>query len=315
MNDILVCIGEALIDFIPDKKDCSFDEVTAFSPKVGGAPANVCAAYAVLGGRSRLLTQLGNDPFGHKIIAKLSDLGVDMSCVDLTDGANTALAFVSLDKSGNRTFSFYRKPSADMLYSPESVRSEYFNDAYALHFCSVDLGDFPMRNAHISAIEMARKKGAIISFDPNLRFPLWKSRELLRKTVTEFIPLCDILKISDEELEFITGTDNISLALPKLFSENVKLVVYTCGSRGAYAFTKQATAFSQGRKVDTVDTTGAGDGFIGSFLRKMNNMQISLDMLKTLDEKQLFDCLEFSNDFCAKSVQRSGAIDSYSDIK
>ena len=311
MNDILVSIGEALIDFIPDKKNCSFDDVTAFSPKVGGAPANVCAAYSALGGKSRLLTQLGDDPFGHKIVAKLSALGVDMSCVTITDEANTALAFVSLDKDGNRTFSFYRNPSADMLYSPERIREEYFDNAYALHFCSVDLGDFPMRISHIKAIEMAKKRGAIISFDPNLRFPLWKSLKLLKSTVNEFIPLCDILKISDEELEFITGTDDINLALPKFFAGNVKLVIYTCGSQGAYAFTKNASAFSLGRKVSVVDTTGAGDGFIGSFLWKMNNMQISLDMLKTLTDNQLFDCLEFANEFCAESVQHSGAIDSY----
>jgi fructokinase len=315
MNDVLVAIGEALIDFIPDKKDCPFDDVSAFSPKVGGAPANVCAAYSVLGGKSRLLTQLGDDPFGHKIIKKLSSFGIDMTCVGLTDAANTALAFVSLDKDGNRTFSFYRNPSADMLYSPENVRESFFNNAYALHFCSVDLGDFPMKNAHIRAIEIARKKGAIISFDPNLRFPLWKSRESLYSTVNEFIPLCDIVKISDEELEFITGTDDIKSALPKLFSENVKLIIYTCGKHGAYAFTKTANAFSKGKKVKVVDTTGAGDGFIGSFLWKMNDLKLSADMIGTLTEKQLFDCLEFANEFCAVSVQHSGAIDSYTDIK
>ena len=179
MNDILISIGEALIDFIPDKKDCSFQNVTAFLPKVGGAPANVCAAFARLGGKAKLLTQLGDDLFGHKILSELSKFGVDVSCVKLTDEANTALAFVSLDENGGRTFSFYRKPSADMLYSPENIREEYFDNAYALHFCSVDLGDFPMRDAHLAAITAARKKGAIISFDPNLRFPLWKSRKNL----------------------------------------------------------------------------------------------------------------------------------------
>ena len=315
MNDVLISIGEALIDFIPDKKDCSFDEVTAFSPKVGGAPANVCAAYARLGGKAKLLTQLGDDPFGHKILSELSLFGVDVSCVNLTDEANTALAFVSLDKNGGRTFSFYRKPSADMLYSPENIREEYFEKAYALHFCSVDLGEFPMRDATIAAIKEARKKGTIISFDPNLRFPLWKSHRLLKRTVTQFIPLADIVKISDEELNFITGTDDINLALPKLFLGNVKLVIYTCGKSGAYAFTEKATAFSAGKKVHTVDTTGAGDGFIGSFLWKMNNMGISLDMLKGLNKEQLLSCLEFSNEFCAISVQHTGAINSYPNIK
>lgn len=315
MNDVLISIGEALIDFIPDKKNCSFQNVTAFLPKVGGAPANVCAAFARLGGRSKLLTQLGDDLFGHKILSELSQFGVDVSCVNLTDEANTALAFISLDENGGRTFSFYRKPSADMLYSSENIREEYFDNAYALHFCSVDLGDFPMRDAHLAAITAARKKGAIISFDPNLRFPLWKSRKLLHKTITEFIPLSDIVKISDEELDFITGTDDITLALPKLFSGKVKLVIYTCGKNGAYAFTRKTSAFSPGKKVHAVDTTGAGDGFIGSFLWKMHNIGVTQNMLKELNRKQLLSCLEFSNEFCAISVQHKGAIDSYPDMK
>ena len=315
MNDILVTIGEALIDFIPDKKGCSFSDVNAFAPKVGGAPANVCAAYSRLGGKSKILTQLGDDPFGHKILKELSEFGIDTGCVSLTDKANTALAFVSLDETGNRTFSFYRKPSADMLYTPENVRVEYFDNAYALHFCSVDLGEFPMREAHRAAITAARRKGAIISFDPNLRFPLWKSRELLKQTVAGFIPLADVVKISDEEIEFITGTSNIEKAISKLFSNNVKLVIYTCGGNGAYAFTEKQSAFSPGIKVDVVDTTGAGDGFIGSFLWKMNNTGINLNMIKDLKSEQLLECLEFSNKFCAKSVQKHGAINSYPKLK
>ena len=314
MNDVLVAIGEALIDFIPDKKGCPFGDVTAFSPKVGGAPANVCAAYSRLGGRSKILTQLGDDPFGHKIMKELSEHGIDTGCVRLTDTANTALAFVSLDKSGDRTFSFYRKPSADMLYAPENVRREYFDDAYALHFCSVDLGDFPMREAHRAAIAAARERGAIISFDPNLRFPLWKSAGLLKQAVIQFMPLADIVKISDEELEFITGTSDIKTALPKLFSGNVKLVIYTCGSEGAYAFTENEFAFSPAINVKTVDTTGAGDGFIGSFLWKMHDAGIGLNMIKNLKSTQMSECLDFSNRFCAKSVQKHGAIDSYPKI-
>ena len=204
-NDTLLAIGEALIDFIPDRTGCDFGDVDSFSPKVGGAPANVCGAYARLGGRAKLLTQLGDDPFGHKILNELEACGIDISCIDLTDKANTALAFVSLGADGNRTFSFYRKPSADMLYSPENVKEEYFDDAYALHFCSVSLGDFPMKEAHRRAISAAHDKNVIVSFDPNLRFMLWDDKEKLRSTVNEFIPLSDIVKISDEELGFITG--------------------------------------------------------------------------------------------------------------
>ena len=122
MGNQLIAIGEALIDFIPNNIGCDFDEITEFAPKIGGAPANVCGAFSKLGGSSCMLTQLGNDLFGHKILRGLKAHGINTEHISLTDTANTALAFVSLDKKGGREFSFYRKPSADMLYSPEKVR-------------------------------------------------------------------------------------------------------------------------------------------------------------------------------------------------
>lgn len=315
MGECLLAIGEALIDMIPDQKGCDFDRVGAFRPKLGGAPANVCGAFARLGGKARMLTQLGDDPFGHKIIKELSQCGIDTSCISLTAKANTALAFVSLDADGGRTFSFYRKPSADMLYSPESVKDEYFEDAYALHFCSVSLGAFPMKEAHKAAIEAARKRGALVSFDPNLRFQLWDDPDELKRAVEEFMPMADILKISDEELEFLTQETDICQALPKLWKGHVKLVVYTCGGGGAYAFTKDTEAFRPAKKVKALDTTGAGDGFIGSFLWKLKESGAAAGNLGSLNAGQLEECLEFSNEFCARSVMAYGAIDSYPDMK
>ena len=160
---------------IPSRAGCSFDEVPSFSPRTGGAPANVCAAFARLGGKSAFLSQLGDDPFGHKIARELEACGIDLSHLAFTDKANTALAFVSLEEDGSRTFSFYRKPSADLLYSPEQIDPAWFADAFALHYCSVSLVDSPMRYAHLAAIAAAREAGAIVSFDPNLRFPLCRS--------------------------------------------------------------------------------------------------------------------------------------------
>ena len=226
----LFSIGEALIDMIPSRVGCSFDEVPSFSPRTGGAPANVCAAFARLGGKSAFLSQLGDDPFGHKIARELEACGIDLSHLAFTDKANTALAFVSLEEDGSRTFSFYRKPSADLLYSPEQIDPAWFADAFALHYCSVSLVDSPMRYAHLAAISAAREAGSIVSFDPNLRFPLWPDRDMLRGTVLQFLPLSNILKISDEELEFLTGTADIESALPQLLVGDVQLVVYTCRS-------------------------------------------------------------------------------------
>ena len=310
----LVAIGEALIDFIPDRRDCAFADVGAFAPMIGGAPANVCAAFARLGGKARLLTQLGDDPFGHKILRALSDVGVDTDSVCLTKDANTALAFVSIASDGNRTFSFYRKPSADMLYAPDAVRQADFDDAYALHFCSVSLGDFPMKSAHKAAIAIQRGKGGIVSFDPNLRFPLWEDREALRQTVREFLPLADVVKISDEELDFITGEQEIEKALPILFCGHVRLVLYTCGANGAYAFTRTQRAFSPSHAVDALDTTGAGDCFIGAFLWMLQRYGVTRETLGDMGEVTMRTCLDFANAACAYSVVRHGAIASYPDL-
>lgn len=311
MNRKLIAIGEALIDFIPDKTRCDFSEVTSFSPKIGGAPANVCGAFAGLGGKASLITKLGDDPFGHKIAQELSKYGIDTSEITFTDKANTALAFVSLDTDGNRTFSFYRKPSADMLLSPDEINEKWFENSYVLHFGSVSLGDFPMKDAHIRAIEYARKNKALISFDPNLRFMLWDDKEKLRERVNEFIPMSDILKISDEELEFITGEKDPDNAVKGLLEKGVSLVIYTCGSNGAYAYTKDLRLYTPGKKVHAVDTTGAGDGFIGAFLYKLQSIYPDPDKALCAEKNALGECLEFANEFCSVSVQHEGAIASY----
>lgn len=310
-NKKLVAIGEALIDFIPKESGVSFSQVSAFAPKVGGAPANVCGAFCALGGQASIITQLGEDPFGKKIAQELSGYGIDTSAISFTDQANTCLAFVSLEADGNRTFSFYRKPSADMLYEPSQLKEEYFKDAYALHFCSVSLGDYPMKDSHYTAIEYAVANGAIISFDPNLRFPLWDDLSLLKARVNEFIPKCNILKISDEELEFITGFTDINEAAKKLLQAGVSLIIYTCGTNGAYAITAHHHCYVPSKKVKAVDTTGAGDGFIGCFLYKLREAGIDASNLADVSSDILENCLESATAFCAESVQHEGAIASY----
>lgn len=310
MRNTLFAIGEALIDFIPNEKGCDFSEVGAFSPKTGGAPANVLGAFAKLGGKTQLLTQLGNDPFGRKIADELAGFNIGTENVSFTDEANTALAFVSLNSDGDRTFSFYRNPSADMLYSGENITEEMFSDCFALHFCSVSLGEFPMKYAHKKALEYAKKCGSIISFDPNLRFPLWKDKAALKNAVDEFLPYADIVKISDAETEFVTGTEDIEAGCRKL-AENAKIVICTCGGDGAYAFTENVHSYVPSKAVDAKDTTGAGDAFCGSFLYNLYRHGYERDTLCKITEKELEMFLKESNDYCGKSVQKAGAIESY----
>ena len=307
----LYAIGEALIDFIPQQTGVGIAEVEAFAPKVGGAPANVCGAYTKLGGPSSMITQLGADPFGDKIENELKGFGIDTSLIKRTEKANTSLAFVALKQDGNREFSFYRKPGADMLYDPKDVQKDFFTDGFALHFCSVSLGDFPMKEAHRKAIQYAREAGLLISFDPNLRKNLWPSEEALRQAVQEFIPVADVLKVSDEEIAFITGKETIEEALPVLFTGEVKLVVYTEGPAGARAYTKNAKASSPCEKVKAIDTTGAGDAFIGSFLYSLSAADVTVGNIADLTEETMKEMLHFSNTYCGKSVQKEGAIASY----
>ena len=171
----VISIGEALIDFIPHEKGQSLNNVSNFLRVAGGAPLNVAAAVAKLGGNAQMLTKLGVDSFGDHILEQVEPLGVDISKVLRTKEANTALAFVSLREDGERDFSFYRNPSADMLLNAEEIEEEVFAQGGILHFCSVSLIDAPIKEAHRKAIEFAKRNNCLISFDPNVRLPLWES--------------------------------------------------------------------------------------------------------------------------------------------
>lgn len=304
----VIAIGEALIDFIPHEKGRALNNVENFLRVPGGAPLNVAAAVAKLGGKSQMLTKLGQDGFGDAILNEVKPLGVDVSRISRTNEANTALAFVSLREDGERDFSFYRNPSADMLLSAEEICSEDFNERDILHFCSVSLIDAPIKEAHRRAIEIAKEKGCLISFDPNVRLPLWKNPEDCRKAILEFLPLSNIVKISDEELEFITGIKDEKEALDFLLTGDVKVIIYTKGTNGAEFITKERVIFSPSFKVSAQDTTGAGDSFIGSLLYQVAEGEYSLEELVTLSEEKVQEILTFSNATAALTVCKKGAI-------
>ena len=310
----VISIGEALIDFIPNQKGCELKHVTGFERVVGGAPANVSAVVAKLGGKSNFISKLGEDAFGDHIIETLKDANVNTDYILRTDKANTGLAFVSLKEDGNRDFSFYRNPSSDMLLEESELKQEWFEDCYCLHFCSVDLIECPMKNTHKKAIEYALQNKSIISFDPNVRLPLWDSEESCREAILEFLPLAHIVKISDEELEFITGYNNIDEAKTVLFNGNVKLVLFTKGKDGAEAHTKDKIVKIPGNSVDVVDTTGAGDSFIGSFLFKLLQDNINIKNLDSISDEMLKEYLVFSNYYATYSTTKKGAIGSYATL-
>lgn len=301
----VVAMGEAIVDFIPEKKGEKLKNTESFKRVCGGAPANVAAAVARLGGKSRLITQLGKDAFGEYIKDELLECGVDTGCIMYTDKANTPLAFVSLDKSGEREFAFYRKPSSDMLLSGEQIKEEWFSDCAIFHFGSVDLLEAPVKYAHKAAIRYAKKAGAKISFDPNIRLSLWDCKENCVSAVWEFIPYVDILKISDDELEIICNTKEIEKAKEMFFEKGVSIILYTKGADGLTVFTREYTVSLEGVKVEVCDTTGAGDACMGAFLFEMARRGFSLDY------DTLLKCSELANFYSAYSVTGKGAVQSY----
>lgn len=304
----IISIGEALIDFIPHEKGVALMNVNNFSKVAGGAPLNVAAAVSKLGGKSQMITKLGVDGFGDHILDEVRSLGVDVSKVLRTKEANTALAFVSLKDDGERDFSFYRNPSADMLLNESEIEEEVFKEGGILHFCSVSLIDAPIKGTHKKAIEFAKKNNCLISFDPNVRLPLWETKESCREAILEFLPFANIVKISDEELEFITGIADESKALEFLLQGDVEVVIYTKGTEGAEFITKERKIFSPSFKVQAQDTTGAGDSFIGSFLYQVAEGDNTLESLVNLPKENIKEMLSFSNATAALTVCKKGAI-------
>ncbi|MBZ5751777.1 MULTISPECIES: carbohydrate kinase family protein [Metabacillus] len=306
----LFSIGEVLIDFIPLQKGKALKDVVTFERAPGGAPANVAAAVAKLGANSAMISKLGLDAFGDFLIEKLEEVGVNTDTVFRTKAANTALAFVSLREDGERDFSFYRNPSADLLLDESEINDDWFNEGDILHFCSVDLVESPMKKAHVKAINAAISKGGLISFDPNVRLPLWDNPEDCRKTILEFIPKAHLVKISDEELEFITGISNIEEAIQSLFVGHVKAVIFTKGSQGADVYVNGNKFESTGYKVDVQDTTGAGDAFIGGVLYQLLTKQANQHNIEEIFEKSHIEILAYANASGALTTTGKGAISS-----
>ena len=304
-------MGEALIDFIPMDVDTDLKDVSGFIKKPGGAPANVAACVSRMGNEAFFIGKLGEDAFGDYLIETMNQVGINTKYVSRTDEANTCLAFVSLKSDGNREFSFYRKPSADLLFKAEEVDEDWFSEGDIMQFCTVSLlENTPVRDAHRRVIDIVKNKNGLIFFDPNLRLPLWQDHEALKETCLEFMEYADVIKISDEELEFITGTADEDKAAEFLFAQGISVFIYTMGKDGAKLFTPKFRVSGKGFKVNAVDTTGAGDAFLGGFVGKLMNDGRGID---TIDEAYAAELIRFSNACGAIVSSRKGAISSMPD--
>ena len=261
----VVCVGDLLIDFVPTVTGTGLVDAPAFQKAPGGAAANVAVGLARLGVASAFMGMVGEDPFGHFLADTLTGAGVDTSPLRFTPAARTALAFVSLRADGEREFMFYRHPSADMLFTPDAVDTAAIDAARALHFDSISLASENPRASSLFAADRARAAGHLVTYDVNLRLPLWPSAEAAKSGILAGLAKAQVAKLSDDELEFMTGSRDPA-AVRKLWHDGLKLMTLSRGSAGSTWFTATAQNDVATMKVAAVDTTGAGDGFMAGLI-------------------------------------------------
>ena len=305
MYDV-VAMGELLIDFTCVSKDGEGYPTMAAHP--GGAPANFLAALAKFGTSAALLGKVGNDAFGKLLVGTLDQAGIGTSGIIMADDVFTTLAFVTLDETGNREFSFSRKPGADTCLSYDELNMELIDNAKVFHFGTLSLTDEPARTTTYKAVEYAKNAGKLITYDPNLRKPLWKSLEEAKKQLIWGMTMADVVKISDEEVAFLWGLGVEEGADYILKNFGVKLVFVTCGADGC--FFKNAVASGKVpslKNIKVVDTTGAGDIFGGSAVYKLLQTGKAPE---TLNEDELREVVTFACTSAGLSTTKPGGISS-----
>ncbi|GJR03601.1 probable fructokinase-5 [Tanacetum coccineum] len=287
----IVCFGEMLIDFVPNESGVSLAEAQGFIKAPGGAPANVACAVSKLGGSAAFVGKVGKDEFGYMLADILKQNGVNADGLLFDEHARTALAFVTLKNDGEREFMFYRNPSADMLLKESELKLELITKAKIFHYGSISLITEPCRSAHMAAMKAAKQAGVLLSYDPNVRLPLWPSAEAAREGINSIWKEADFIKVSDDEVEFLTQKkSDDEEAVMSLWHDGLKLLVNFKGKVPGYS-------------VKAIDTTGAGDSFVGSLLVSM-----AKDSSIFTDEAKLKQALSFSNACGAICTTKKGAI-------
>jgi fructokinase len=304
MNRPILCFGEALIDFHAEGTGpAGFPR--AFVPFAGGAPANVAVAVARLGGVARFAGMLSLDPFGDFLLDSLERAGVGVADVARTDQANTALAFVSLDARGERSFNFYRPPSADLLFRPPHFRDEAFADIAVFHVCSNSMTDPDLAETTREGMRRAQAAGALVSFDLNLRPALWPRDSNPRPSVWPALHLADVVKLCAEEFAWLAQDGAL---LDRLWRGRTRLLVVTDGPRPLRWYRRDASGELPCPQVDAVDTTAAGDAFVGGLLCQLATLENAgaFDALLH-DDAALEGMLAFAAACGALTVTRQGS--------
>ena len=300
----VVALGELLIDFTENGNSDQGNPVFEANP--GGAPCNVLAMLRKLSRNCAFVGKVGNDIFGHQLKAVAEEAGIDMSGLLIDKNVRTTLAFVHTDEHGDRDFSFYRNPGADMMLTEDELPLEIIRDARIFHFGTLSMTHDAVRQATKAAVQAAKEAGAIISFDPNLRPPLWDSMNEAKAQMLWGLSQADVVKIADNEIEFLTGTadfDKGTAALRERFG-NIRLLNVTAGANGSYAYHQDKRVFVPSFLLGgTIETTGAGDTFCASVL----NFALERG-LEGLSRDDLRDMLRFANAAAYLVTTKKGAI-------
>lgn len=302
----LAALGEILIDFTPGGTNET--GMRLFSRNPGGAPANVLVMAGKLGAKTAFIGKVGSDPFGSFLKETLQNEGVDVSGMVVSQEVPTTLAFVQLDEKGDRTFSFYRNPGADVCLRADEVDETILNRCGVFHFGSVSLTDEPSRTATLESVKKAKKAGAVVSYDPNYRPALWREEILAVQEMTRALELADIVKTSEEELLLLTGESDLEKGSRKLLERGPVLAVVTRGPKGAYYRAGSVCGSVSTFDVPTVDTTGAGDAFWGALLSRLCGKK--REDLSRMTREELEQAVIFANAAGSLATMKKGAIPS-----
>lgn len=302
-NFDVTALGELLVDFTMNGMSAQQNQLFEANP--GGAPCNVLAMLQKLGRKTAFIGKVGNDSFGNMLKDTVNRLGINTDNLLMDDKVPTTLAFVHTASDGDRSFSFYWNPGADMMLRAEEVSTGLIADSKIFHFGSLSMTDQAVEEATKTAVEAAKNAGALISFDPNLRPPLWDSLDTAKEKIRYGLSQCDILKISDDEIAFLTGTDDIDKGIEQIRKQyDIRLVCATMGKRGSKAYYRDIrTQCPTFLEVKTIETTGAGDTFMACVLDAV--LKIGLD---SFDEQSLHETLEFANAASSIITTKKGAL-------
>lgn len=300
----IVCLGELLVDMFPSEVGRTLTEVSAFRPKPGGAPANVAVAAVRLGAQSAFIGKVGDEAFGHHLADVLRQAGVDVSGMRFDKNARTGMAFIAMPDVNSYEILFYRNPGADMRLRVDELDQGLLEGTRAFHFGSISLIQEPSRGATLEALRITRDTGALISFDVNYRPDLW-SRAEARERVLATIPHVDLLKVNEIEVVLLTGSEDMDVATRVLLEQGPDLCVVTLGPEGSYFRVAEGGDHVPPFRVETVDATGCGDGFVAGLLCQL---VLDADWREQLSPDRMRQVLRYANAVGALTSLTQGVI-------